>query len=126
VIQIWQTQAALADRLCFLTPGYIVAFKRLDRFRGMVLHTLENYDTAAVRSFNMRVQYAEVIADRQCGDLILNQQLDGLIEAFLNLADAHHPRIAVHNAAFNDGLSKEMRLARCSAATRALVTSVFN
>src|SRR5689334_2204007 len=118
---LWDAKrkAASRKRLSLLHPCDLITLKRLDALCGGVLHTLED-DEATDGSFDAVVEDAELRADAKLCDLGFDKALARLAQSFLNLADAHRQRARSEQAALDQQLTEEVRLAAATTTPRTL------
>ena len=104
------------------TQARLNPFERLDGIGGVILHALEG-DDAIARRLDHLAKHLEAVglAEPVFCELVLQQALGEVLQALLHLADAHRAQAALGKAVLDQQPGKEMRLARASAAMRALV-----
>src|SRR6185503_14227266 len=101
--------------------------QRLDRFRGIVLHALED-DQAVFRGLHHIPKHLEPVSLAQAMrlQLILNQELCALLQILQDFADTDAPQplarlSRLSNAVLHHKAGEEMRFPRCAAAPSALI-----
>ena len=113
-------ETASAQYLPFLDPGDAVSLQRLDRFRVVRLHPVEN-DQPVTGRLNPIVEYPEFAAEPERSDLRLNEPFGRLVESSLNLPDADRQRAACRLTFLDQQLAEEMRFPAAAPAVGALI-----
>jgi len=82
-VLLWakQRQASLTEGLRFLHPAPIKSLERFDGFCVVVLHSLENNETA-VNVLDAVLLDLKQMPNAQGLDFVLDQELGGFLEAF--------------------------------------------
>jgi hypothetical protein len=103
-----QVQAALAEALRLFHPRDVVAFERLHRLCGVVLHPLENGDAALLRA-DVRFPDMEQRAHAEGLNLVLEQPLHRLLQGLLNLADTDGASGGREQEPLDEQITEEVR-----------------